>query len=148
MRTDKPLGHEFNRMYYAHQKYLKTHLKPYNIGVSEFHFLLHIPDHGTINQHELCQHTHVDKSLATRGINNLVGKGMITREKNLQNKKINVISLTDLGRSVKNSTLGFLIKWNEEVSSDLTPEELDLFTAQLRLLNERAAKINGGLYEY
>jgi len=108
--------------------YLERVLKPYNIKVGEHMFILNVENDKHMNQQQLCDQFAVDKAQATRAIASLVEKGLLSREKNPEDKREYLIALTEEGKIIKEKLFLEMKHWGDTLKGDMSQEELDKVT--------------------
>lgn len=108
-------------------KYLKYKLKNIQLKKEEVHFLHYISEHDSVEQNNLSQCFNVDKSTTTRRVKKLIKHGYIKRKINADDHRKYVLFSTKKGRELSNHILELFRIWNNEITKDITNEEIDFF---------------------
>ena len=91
-----------------------------------------------ICQNELAFITERDKTSLTRLISTLESKGMVTRKTAIDDKRKKIIYITELGTKTLTNAWPLMKKLEEEVSRDVTAEDLEKL---LSVLNKIQANV-------
>lgn len=121
--TEIPIGKFITMIGRGHALYLNHHLEPLNINASQLHSLFEIKRNKSLNQDEIARRCNVDKGAVARSIRKLEEKGLVIKKIDENNRRQNIISLSEKGEEVIEKSQEILDKWEEEVFSDLSQEE-------------------------
>lgn len=138
----RSIGREISIISRQSKMYLERVLKPLNVRVGEHMFILNVENGKHINQQQLCDMFVIDKAQATRAISSLVEKGMLKREKNSEDKREYLISLTEKGEDVKAKMFKQMDYWRDTLKGDMSQDELDKVISILAIFRENAMKEN------
>lgn len=108
-------------------KYLKYKLQDLELKKEEVHFLHYICENESVEQSTLAQCFHVDKSTTTRRIKKLIKHGYIERKVNEEDHRKYLLFSTKKGKELSQYILDLFEFWNNEITKDLTDEEINLF---------------------
>ena len=108
-------------------KYLKYKLKDLELKKEEVHFLHYICENDSVEQNTLSQCFHVDKSTTTRRIKKLIKHDYIERKKDVKDHRKYLLFSTKKGQKLSKYILDLFKCWNNEITKDLSDEEIDLF---------------------
>jgi DNA-binding MarR family transcriptional regulator len=108
-------------------KYLKYKLKDIDLRKEEVHFLHYISENDSVEQNTLSQCYNVDKSTTTRRIKKLIKHGYIKRKVKEDDHRKYVLFSTKKGRELSNYILDLFKIWNNEITQEITEEEIILF---------------------
>lgn len=108
-------------------KYLKYKLKDLDLKKEEVHFLHYICENDSVEQNMLTQCFHVDKSTTTRRIKKLVKHDYIVRKKDIEDHRKYLLFSTKKGQKLSKYILDLFKCWNNEITKDLTDQEIELF---------------------
>ena len=97
-----------------------------------------------VNQQELCNATFKDKPSKTRLIDNLEKQGLVVRSASREDRRINIITLTEKGRQLDEATQSIVTETKNAALQGFTNEEVE--TAQ-NLLNKVFNNIKKSLDE-
>ncbi len=96
--------------------------------------LYHIQRKGPISQRELSHLMNVQDSSAGRLIDRLERDGMVKRERNLSDRRLIMISLTEAGGILFDSVLPIGALYNQELVKNISEEDLKTFEKVLSQL--------------
>ncbi|WP_297981861.1 MarR family transcriptional regulator [uncultured Methanobrevibacter sp.] len=130
--TDIPIGKFITMIGRGHALYLNHQLEPLNINASQLHSLFEIKRNKSLNQDEIARRCNVDKGSVARSIRKLEEKGLIIKKIDENNRRQNIISLSEKGEEVLEKSQEILDKWEEEVFSDLSQEEKETLQNTLK----------------
>lgn len=117
MMSDLSLIARASHMYFARR------MKEYEIGMSEQMILMRLAAVDRENQDGLAHYFRLDKSAVAKITARLTLKGMITRSRNIDNRRENIVSITDKGRSLLNELEAAADEWNKQVMKGFTEEQ-------------------------
>lgn len=100
-------------------------LKEYELSFSEQIILMYLSIHGSVNQETIAKRYMIDKGMIAKTINKLDKKDFIIKKQNLENKRENVISLSEKGKSILVQMADILKEWNEILYQNMSKEEID-----------------------
>jgi DNA-binding MarR family transcriptional regulator len=106
-----------------HHKFLEQRLRELNIGRAEAPYIKMIYHESPIKMNQLISNVVFHKSHTTRAINQMVKDGLITKEKDSEDKRSYIISITDKGIQVAKSVKQILKDWDCLINSALSEEE-------------------------
>lgn len=95
-----------------------------------------------ICQNELAFITERDKTSLTRLISTLESKGMVTRETAIDDKRKKIIYITELGSKTLTNAWPLMKKLEEEVSRDVTAEELEKLLSVLNKIQTNVLSLD------
>ncbi|SDC68184.1 MULTISPECIES: MarR family winged helix-turn-helix transcriptional regulator [unclassified Candidatus Frackibacter] len=113
--------------YRAQASLLNKKLADYDIGRGQYPFLIALYHQDGICQQDLCKIYDIDKAAAGRAVKKLEEKGFIKRERDPKDKRCYLLYLTEKSRNFKPVFLNILQSIEEEIKSDLTQEEVEIF---------------------
>ena len=106
--------------------YKNIHLKEIDITASEQPFMSALFWQDGVSQDLLSRYLYIDKASTARVIQSLIKKGLVTKEKDKDDKRINRIFLTEKGRNCREDIFSVLDDWGDILTSDMPPEEKDI----------------------
>jgi len=110
-------------------KYFKYKLKDIELKKEEVHFLHYICENEFVEQNSLSECFHVDKSTTTRRIKKLIEQGYIKRKVNAEDHRKYLLFSTNKGDELSKYIVDLFNAWNNEITKDLTTEEVEIFKA-------------------
>ncbi len=150
----RSLGHNIMAFDKYFRIYLKNSLKSYDLNAAEGMVLLSLlekegktqgeifssihPSEPEITQDQLVHELHYDKSVMTRTMQSLEGKGYVVRIVNPKDNRSFVFGLTETGSTFKEVLMTIMTGWNAAVLDGFTPEEIDFMNDMLARLAQNA----------
>lgn len=83
--------------------------------------------HAGMSQDDVCQALRLDKATVARALLTLEEKGFISRTPNLENRRKNLLSITDEGKRSIADVVHIYDEWFARISAGLSPEEQQRF---------------------
>jgi len=115
-------------------------LKEYDLSFSEQIIIMYLSLHDNVNQDTISRHFMIDKGMIAKTLNKLEKKGFITRKQNIENKRENIISLSDHGIGIIDKMGGILREWNEIVYEGISKEDIESVKRVTKIMVENATK--------
>lgn len=116
-----------------HRRYLEERFKALNIGRAEAPYINMIHKHSPIKMNALISSVIFHKSHTTRAINQMVNDGLITKEKDLNDKRSYIITITKKGIDIAKKVEQILNDWESLINNALSEEERE----QLELMRKK-----------
>jgi MarR family transcriptional regulator for hemolysin len=116
-----------------HHRFLEKRFKDLNIGRAEAPYIKMINHSSPIKMNTLISNVVFHKSHTTRAINQMVKDGLITKEKDPEDMRSYIITITKKGKTVANHVQQILEEWDELINSALSQEERE----QLEVMREK-----------
>lgn len=95
--------------------YLNHHLEDLNINASQLHFLFEISHQKEINQEMIASRCNIDKGAVARSVKKLEANGLVERKVDDNNRRQNIITLTDKGERTLKKAHQKLDEWERYV---------------------------------
>lgn len=105
--------------------YAKKKLAPYNIAPEQSLILLLLHRKGGLTQKAIAQVLNKDKVIITRMVNSLEGKNIIQRTVDPNDKRLQLIDLTDKGQEIVEEVVPLSQKINEKLCQGISLSDLD-----------------------
>ena len=115
-------------------------LKEYDLSFSEQIIIMYLSMHDNVSQDNISRHYMIDKGMIAKTLNKLEKKGFITRKQNPENKRENIISLSDNGIGIIDRMGGILKEWNEIVYEGISKEDIEYVKKITGIMAENAIK--------
>ena len=115
-------------------------LKEYDLSFSEQIIIMYLSMHDNVSQDNISRHFMIDKGMIAKTLNKLEKKGFITRKQNPENKRENIISLSDNGIGIVDRMGGILKEWNEIVYEGISKEDIEYVKKITGIMAENAIK--------
>ena len=103
-----------------------------DITIEQWTVLYHLWKEDCLNQQELCNRTYRDKPSITRLIDNLERQKLVKRSSSKNDKRINLVCLTDAGRALQDTTLALANQTMDEALSGVRKEEIEVVKSVLQ----------------
>lgn len=131
-RQEKLIGRWLSITYRIGQCYLDKALKPYNLGSGQGMFLAVLLNQDGISQENLATILHIDKGTTARAIKKLEAEGYIVREVDPNDKRVNIIRVTEKSLAVQPLLKKVWEDWTNMLTSGFSEEEKVKAVALLR----------------
>ena len=95
------------------------------ITVEQWSILYHLWKEDSLSQQELCNRTFRDKPSITRLIDNLEKQNLVQRTASKDDRRINLVSLTEIAQSLQNSTIELANQTMDEALVGVTKAEIE-----------------------
>ena len=103
-----------------------------DITIEQWTVLYHLWKEDCLSQQELCNRTYRDKPSITRLIDNLEKQKLLKRSSHKNDKRINLVCLTDAGRALQDTTLAIANQTMEEALTGVRKEEIETVKSVLQ----------------
>ena len=110
-------------------------VEKFGITVEQFHILRHIRrGHGSVS--ELAEAKGISRPAISQAVELLVGKGLVTRSQNAEDRRFVQLELTDEGSELLSAIFRENRIWMEQKLSSLTHEQMTQIIAALDVLKK------------
>ena len=124
----------------SHQRYLSRVMQPLGITASEITFVVCLCKIGTGSQRQLSRELSVDEALTVRAVKSLEQKGIVRRRRSETDRRQYEVALTPLGESIRPQVFASMEEWAGELLSGFSEEEIQLLSAMLETMYQRAGE--------
>lgn len=100
-------------------------LKEFDLSFGEQIILMFLSMHKDVNQETISKRYMIDKGMVAKTLNRLEQKDFIMRKQNPDNKRENIISLTQKGTGILDYMNTVLKEWNEMLYEGMSKEEIE-----------------------
>ena len=142
---DLPLGRLVGMVSRSYYNYLNSKFKSLNINPTQLSFLFETKCKKNINQHDLSTNCSIDKGAVARALRKLEEQGLVKREVDENNRRQNMLSLTEKGHETLEQALIILDNWESEVYKDITAEEKEITHDVLKKISLKSFEMNQNL---
>lgn len=97
-----------------------------DITIEQWSILYHLWKEDCLSQQELCNRTFRDKPSITRLIDNLEKQKLVKRISSAEDKRINLVCLTDASKELQDTTLRIANETMDEALVNVTKEEIEM----------------------
>ena len=129
------------------RSYADSFLKEKGVSRGQVPYLMELYHHDGVSQDFLAQKAAMDKSTAARAIQKLEAGGLIRREQNPQDKRENLVYLTEAGRQIHPYVKQLMSQWIQLVTEEVSEEEMRVLVDILERMGERAQAYRRGNLE-
>ncbi len=120
-------------------QYRNEQVAPYGLRACHIGYLSRICYHPGISQDRLAQMMFVNKSNAARQAVLLEKEGFITRTPSASDKRVMELNPTQKALDLMPELRRIVEAWDDVVTADLSPEEVEVVTRLVARLKEKAA---------
>ncbi len=100
-------------------------LKEFDLTFGEQVIIMFLSANNNVSQDTISKRYMIDKGMIAKSLTKLEHKGIIIRAQNSQNKRENIISLTQEGRDLINIMNDVYKEWNDIVYEGMSKEDID-----------------------
>ena len=116
--------------------FTEKRLKEFDLTFGEQSIIMFLSKNENVNQEAISKRYMIDKGMVAKTLSKLEEKGFIIREQNPDNKRENLISLTEKGVFILDDIHSTLDEWNEILMKDMSQDEINY----LKNLTRKMAK--------
>lgn len=113
-----------------------------DITIEQWTVLYHLWKEDCLSQQELCNRTYRDKPSITRLIDNLEKQRLLKRASHKNDRRINLVCLTDAGRALQHVTLELANQTMDEALQDVQKEDIDVVKKVLQKVYDNLNPLN------
>ena len=110
-----PVGKLISMIARGHTIYLNQNLKDYDITAAQLHLMFEISHQKEINQEMIASRCNIDKGAVARSVKKLEANGLVERKVDDNNRRQNIITLTDKGERTLKKAHQKLDEWERYV---------------------------------
>lgn len=99
-------------------------LREFDLTFGEQIIIMFLSMHENVNQETISKTYMIDKGMIAKTLNKLEDKGFIVRKQNPDNKRENIISLTQKGTDILTNMRVILNEWNEILYEGMSQEDI------------------------
>lgn len=140
--SDIPVGKLISMAARGINIYANHHLEDYNINTTQIHLLFEIAHEKNINQEKIASRCNINKGSVARSIKKMEDEGLVLRQIDENNRRQNIVSLTDKGEKTLLETLDILDGWEDEVVNKNNLVEKELLQNILKQIVISTIKLN------
>lgn len=142
---DSSIGRMLSILHRQAQLYITHQLKPLNLSLSEYAFILLLKHQPGITQDEMSDYLYIDKAATARAVAALIKKGFALKKKDAADKRCNHIYLSDQGQVLYPMVLDTVQQWNQRITQGLSPEQVALLYQQLVTMTNQGTLVMAAL---
>ncbi len=106
------------------RNFFEKRLREFDLTFGEQVIIMFLSRNEEVNQDAISKRYMIDKGMVAKTLNKLETKGFILREQNPDNKRENIISLTQKGADILSNIKNIIDEWNEILYEEMSEEEI------------------------
>ena len=138
---NKSVGRLVSVLYRRNQVYLDAALKEYNLTASELAFIISLYKKDGISQEELSTRLAIDKAATANALRSLENKGYVSRTRNPQDRRANIIIITEYARRMETGIRKQLRNWTNFLTEDIEEESVQTMFEVLEKMVKKVESI-------
>ncbi len=131
-----------NRLWRYAKEYGDARIRNTGVSHTEYQICAFLHFHHDMSQDAVANALCLDKTTVAKALLTLEGKGYIRREQNPENRRKNILSITDEGRANIADVIDIYDLWTDAVCSCLSLEEKEAFEEYLVRMIEKARQLS------
>ena len=112
--------------------YVEREYRDSDLGQGQIYLLLTLFQQDGVSQDTLSKQLKLDKTTVTRAIIKLEKSGYITRVTAPQDRRANLVYLTDKAKGIHQEIVSTMLEWTDILSEGFTLEDRELFLNMLK----------------
>ncbi|MCB5234859.1 MAG: MarR family winged helix-turn-helix transcriptional regulator [Candidatus Cloacimonetes bacterium] len=137
----KSVGRLVSVLYRRNQAYLDAALKEYNLTASELAFIISLYRKDGISQEELSTRLAIDKAATANALRSLENKGYVSRMRNPQDRRANIIIVTEYARRMEEGVREQLVNWTNFLTEGIDQESVETMFEVLEKMVKKVESI-------
>lgn len=121
------------------QAHIGSALEKYDLSAAEQPFFMALQHHEGITQEQLTAIVCVDKAATARAVRSLEEKGYLVRRQDETDRRQNRIYPTEAAKRLGPMVKKELLRFNDQLTRGIRPEELDIISSCLQTMEENLA---------
>ena len=106
------------------RNFFEKRLREFDLTFGEQVIIMFLSRNEEVNQDAISKRYMIDKGMVAKTLNKLETKGFILREQNPDNKRENIISLTQKGADILSNIKNIIDEWNEILYEEMSEDEI------------------------
>lgn len=111
-------------------------LLPFNLNQQQFSILFSINQEGKVNQKNMVNKLVLEKAHVSKVVKKLKNMGLIDIAASEEDKRSSWLTITEKGKETVEECKKYLYKWNEDWTSEIDEEQLNLLMDGLTVLQK------------
>lgn len=107
------------------RSFTEKRLKEFNLTFGEQIIIMFLSKNENINQETISKRYMIDKGMIAKTLTRLEDKGFILREQNPNNKRENIISLTEKSAYIIDDINAIYNEWSKILYDEMSEEDID-----------------------
>jgi len=136
--SKQSIGKFFSIIHWQTRLYMEEKLRPYGLGGGKLHILIMLYHKDGLSQQEISRSLRIDKATVSREIRKLEKQGYVIRKKDLKDKRIYRVHLTEKARKIKSTVKKEARRWQRILLKDFTEKEKKSIMQMLEKIAQNA----------
>ena len=137
-----PVGKLLYMIAKGYYRYVTHHIEKFGINTTQLHLLFEISHQSNLNQEQIASLCNINKGAVARSIKKLEDKGLVIRKIDENNRRQNIISLTEEGEEVLEKSAEILERWEDEIILEKGYIEKELLQKVLKDIAIKTMELN------
>ena len=108
--------------------FMNRRLNQSDITANENYLLMYLFSNNQVTQDDISEYFSIDKGSISKTISSLEQKGYVQRQVNQENRRSNIIIISEKGRKTFSETRKILDKWHKLILEGITKEQLNILS--------------------
>lgn len=139
---EKNINRLISILYRHSQIYINYCLRDLGISSSEYIFMMALYNNEGISQEELSSFLLIDKAATTRAIKSLEEKGLVMRQKDVLDKRVNKVFITEKGNANKEKIYAVSNNWTDFLATGMDDKIINVVTNSLADMVRKTQNLN------
>ena len=122
------------------RSFTEKKLKEFDLTFGEQIIIIFLSKNENVNQESISKRYRIDKGMVAKTLTRLEDKGFIKREQNPNNKRENIISLTEKSAYIMKYINAIFDDWNKILYGEMSKEDIDCVKRLTGKMAENVAK--------
>ena len=122
------------------RSFTEKRLKEFDLTFGEQIIIIFLSKNENVNQESISKRYMIDKGMVAKTLTRLEDKGFIKREQNPNNKRENIISLTEKSAYIMKYINTIFDDWNKILYGEMSKEDIDCVKRLTGKMAENVAK--------
>lgn len=118
--------------------YIDQAMSHHNISSGQYIFLFYLFNHNGSTQDQISKALDMDKATTTRAVQKLESIGLVRRERNSDDHRINNVFITEEGNALRKELYKVAMDWDDLLLQKLTPDERSTLQKLIGKLSENS----------
>lgn len=137
-----PVGKLLYMIGKGYYSYINRHIQDFGINTTQLHLLFEISHNCNLNQEMIAERCNINKGAVARSIKKLEDMGLVARQIDANNRRQNIISLTEAGEEILEKSFSVLKGWEDEVILEKGYIEKELLQKVLKEIAIKTIELN------
>lgn len=120
-----------NHIVHQYHQTLQSRLKSVGVSTLKMRIIISLKIYGKLTVNELCGYAIAEQPTMSRALDSLEGQRMVDRQISLEDSRLRVVSLTEVGQRAFDKIHPEIMRVNESMIEGLTEAERSAFIAAL-----------------